>query len=102
MRVVDCILVRGTDKIYIECINEENYVTVLSIIARNTEIVPHDQCCQVTIVEGTGSRSGHMRNIYSAPNQHIMLIISSQITQSEEEESGRGEGWLEVVVEVGL
>ena len=62
------------------------------IVGINTEIIPHNQCCQVTIVEGTGSRSGHMNNIYSATNQQTLLIISIKSTQAEEEESGRGEG----------
>ena len=49
----DCILVRGTDKGYIECINKDNYVTVYFIVGRNTDIVTQNQCCQVPMVEGT-------------------------------------------------
>ena len=63
------------------------------IFGRNTDIVPQNQCCQVPIVKGTGSRYGQMRSIYSDPNQHTLLRISSQNTQDEEEDSGRGEGW---------
>ena len=54
------------------------------IVGRNAEIVPHNQCCQVLIVDGTGSQSGHMRNISSAPNQHALKLISSQSNQAEE------------------
>ena len=54
LRVRDCVLVRGTYKGCIEYLNKDNYVTVLFIIERNTEIVPHNQCFQVPIVEGTG------------------------------------------------
>ena len=54
MRVRECLLVRGIYKGYIEYLNKDNYVTVLFIIERNTEIVPHNQCFQVPIVEGTG------------------------------------------------
>ena len=74
---------RGTDKGYTEYLNEDNYVTVLFIVGINTEIVPHNQCCQVTILEGTGSQYGHLRNISSASNQHTLIIISGQSTQSE-------------------
>ena len=49
LRVGDCVLVRGTDKGYIECLNKYNYVTVLFIVGRNIEIVPHNQCCQVPL-----------------------------------------------------
>ena len=90
-RVGDFVLVWGTDKGYIECLNKYNYGTVLFIVGRNKEIVTQNQCFQVPIVESTGSRSGHLRNIYSATYQHTLLIIYSQITQAEEEESGRGE-----------
>ena len=45
---------RVTDKGDIEFIKEDNYVTVFLIVGRNTEIVTHNQCCQVPIVEGTG------------------------------------------------
>ena len=34
LRVGDCVLVRGTDKGYIECLNADNYVTVLFIVRR--------------------------------------------------------------------
>ena len=40
---------RGTDKGYTEYLNEDNYVTVLFIVGINTEIVPHNQYCQVPI-----------------------------------------------------
>ena len=63
LMVRDCVLVRGTDKGYIECLNEDNYVTVLFILGINTKIVPHNKCSQLPIVEGNGSRSGHMHNI---------------------------------------
>ena len=87
-RLGDLILVRGTDTVYIECLNEDNYVTVFYIVGINAEIVPQNQCCQVPIVEGTGSRSGHMHKISSAPNQHTLPRISSQSTQTEEADSG--------------
>ena len=48
------VIVRGTDKCYINCLNEDNYVTVWFIVRRNIEIMPQNQCCQVPIVEGTG------------------------------------------------
>ena len=54
------VIVRGTDKCYINCLNEDNYVTVWFIVRRNIEIMPQNQCFQVPIVEGTGSRSGGM------------------------------------------
>ena len=54
LRVADCAIVRGTDKGYIEFLNKDNYVTILFIVERNTEIVPQNQCCQVPIVEGIG------------------------------------------------
>ena len=63
------------------------------IVVRNTEIVPQNQCFRVPIMEGTGSQSGNLCNISSAPYQHTLLIISIQITQAEEEESVIGEGW---------
>ena len=62
LRVGDCVLVRGTDKCYIECINEDNHITVLFIVGINTEIVTQNKYCQVPIVEGTGSQSGHLFN----------------------------------------
>ena len=71
-----CVIVKGTYKGYIKFLNKNNYVTVLFIVGRNTNIVPQDQFCQVPIVEGTGSQSGHLHNIYSAPNQHTLLRIS--------------------------
>ena len=92
LRVGDCVIVRGADKCCIECLNEDNYVTVLFIIGRNKEIVPHNNFCQVTIVEGTGSQSGNMCNIFSAPNKLALIRISGQSTQAEEEESLKGEG----------
>ena len=55
LRVGDYILVRGTDKCYIECINKDNFVTILFIVGRNTVIVPQNKYCEVPIVEGTGS-----------------------------------------------
>ena len=55
LRVVDCVLVRGTDKVYIEIINKDNYVNVWFIVGGNTKIVTQNQCCQVPIVEVTGS-----------------------------------------------
>ena len=78
---------RGTDKGYIECLTEYNYVTFLFVVGRNTDIVPYNQCCQVPVLEGTGSRSGRLCNIYSDPNQHTLLRISSQSTQADEVES---------------
>ena len=84
---------RCTNRGYIECLNKYNYVTVLFIFGINVDIVPHNQFCQVPIVEGIVSQSGHLLNISSATNQGTLLRISVQSTQSEEEESGRGEGW---------
>ena len=75
---------RGTYKGYIEFLNKNSYVTVLFIVVRNTNIVPQDQFCQVPIVEGIGSRSGHLLNISSATNQRTLLRISIKITQAEE------------------
>ena len=46
--------VRGIVKGYIECFNEDKYVTVWFIIGRNTDIVQKNKCCQVPIVKGTG------------------------------------------------
>ena len=90
LRVGDFILVRGIDKGYIECLNGDNFAAVLFIVEKNTEIVPQNQFYQVPIVEGTELLSGHLRNIYSSPNQHTLLIISSQSNKVEEEDSGRG------------
>ena len=75
LRVKYCVIVRGVDKGYIECLNKYNYVTVWFIVGRNIAIVPQKQCCQVPIVEGTESRYGHIYNIFSAPNQHTLIII---------------------------
>ena len=97
----ECIIVRVTDKGDIEFIKEDNYVTVFLIVGRNTEIVPHNQYFQVNIVEVNLLQSGHLNNISSAPNQNIFIRISSQITQTEEEASGRGGGWRGFVGEVG-
>ena len=80
LRVRDCVIVRGADKGYIEYINKDNYVTVLFIFGRNIEVMPQNECCQGTSLEGTGLKFGHVRNISSAPNQHTLLRISSQIT----------------------
>ena len=82
LRVRDCVLVRGTDKGYIECLNKDNYVTVFLIVGRNTEIVTHNQCCHVPIVKGTVSRSDNLHNISSTPNKHALLIIYSQRNQA--------------------
>ena len=84
--VRESVLVRGTDKGYIEYLKKDNYVTVLFIVEINTYIVPNNQCCQVPIVEGTGLWSGNLCNIYSSPNKNTLLIISSKIIQDEEEE----------------
>ena len=92
---------RGTDKGYIECSNEDNYVTSFFIVGRNIEIVPQNHFFHVPIVEGNGLQFGHLRNISSDPNQHTLLRISIQRTQAEDEESGRVEGWRGVVGEVG-
>ena len=40
LSIVDCVKVRGIDKVYIECLNEDNYVTVWFIVGINTEIFP--------------------------------------------------------------
>ena len=99
--VRDCVIVKGTYKDYTESINKDNYVTFWFIVGRNTEIVPHNQYFQVNIVEVNLLQSGHLNNISSAPNQNIFIRISSQITQTEEEASGRGGGWRGFVGEVG-
>ena len=39
LHIGDCVLVRGTDKGYIEFLNEDNYVTVWFIVGKNTVIV---------------------------------------------------------------
>ena len=78
LQVRDCVLVRGKDKYYIEYINEYNYVTVWFIVGTNIEIVPHNQCCQVPIVDGTVSQSIRLHNISSDSNQFPTLIISSK------------------------
>ena len=44
IRVRDFVLVSGTDKFYIECLNEVKYVTYFFIVDRNTELVPQNQC----------------------------------------------------------
>ena len=54
------------------------------IVGINIEILPHDQCCQVPIVEDTG--------LQWTPIQCINLSQSTQ-HEAEEEEAGRGEGW---------
>ena len=63
------------------------------IVGINTNILLHNHSCQVPIAEGIVSRSGDMRNNSSATNQHTLLRISSQSTQSKEGDSGIGEGW---------
>ena len=82
-RVRDYVLLRGTCRGYIECLNKYNNVTVLFIVGRNKKIVTLNQCCQALIVDGTESRFGHPRTISSTLNQHTLIIISSQITQAE-------------------
>ena len=47
-----CIIMRGADISYRECLNKDNYVTVWFIVGINTDIVPQNQYCQVIIVEG--------------------------------------------------
>ena len=84
LMVRDCVLVRGTDKGYIECLNEDNYVTVFYIVRINAEIVPQNQCCQVPIVEGT--------ELYCTSAQYLHCSESTH-HESEEKEAGRGEGW---------
>ena len=51
-----------------------------------TYIIPKNQFFQLTIVEVIGLISVSLRNISSDPNQQTLLRISSQITQSEEED----------------
>ena len=80
----DCIIVTSTDKSYTKYLNKNNYVTVWFIVGINIEILPHDQCCQVPIVEDTG--------LQWTPIQCINLSQSTQ-HEAEEEEAGRGEGW---------
>ena len=63
LKVIYCVLVMDTDIGYIECLNEDNYVNFLFVVGINTEIVPHNQCFHVTIMEGTESLSGHLCNI---------------------------------------
>ena len=46
----DCILVSGTDKGFIECLNNNKCFTVRFIAERNIEIVPKNECCNVSIV----------------------------------------------------
>ena len=53
LRIGDYIIVRGRYKDYIQCLNKYKNVTVWFIVGINTEIVPHNKCCQVLIVEGT-------------------------------------------------
>ena len=36
----ECILVRSTNKGYIECLNKDSYLTVCFIVGINTQIVP--------------------------------------------------------------
>ena len=45
LRVRECIIVRGTDKGNIECLNKDNYATVLFIVGINIEIVLQNKCC---------------------------------------------------------
>ena len=42
LRVGYLVLARGTDKGYIECLNEDNYVNVWFMFRRNTGIVPQN------------------------------------------------------------
>ena len=46
----DFFLVNGTDKGFIECLNNDNYFTVSFIVARNIEIVPQNECYNLSIV----------------------------------------------------
>ena len=64
----DCVLVRVKNKSYPERFHEDNYFTVWFSVGENTDIVTHNKCCQVTIVEGTGLGSGNLCNISSDPN----------------------------------
>ena len=68
LKVKDYILVRSTDKYYTEHLNEDNYFTVWFSVGGNTDIVTHNQCCQLPIVEGTGLGSSNLCNISSDPN----------------------------------
>ena len=54
LRVRDCVLTRVTDKGYIYFININDYLNLLFIVGRNAEIVTHNKCFQVPIVESTG------------------------------------------------
>ena len=87
LRVADCVLLMGTDKGYIECLKKDNYVTVWFIVGRNTEILPHNQCCQVPIVEWTGLQSGHLRNITNCDRN---------MTKSQTRSSHPGKFWQNV------
>ena len=69
LRFQESVLMRGTETTYIEFIIKGNFVTVLFMVGRKTYIVTQNQCYQVPIVEGTGSQTSHLCNIYSAPNQ---------------------------------
>ena len=54
MRVGECVIVRGTYKAYIECLNKDKYVTIWFIVGINIEIVPQNKKFQVPIVKGPG------------------------------------------------
>ena len=56
-------------------VNKDNHVTVWFIVERNTEIVSQNQCCQVPIMEGTGSLSSHLHNIYSGDSGNSSIRI---------------------------
>ena len=46
----DCFLVSGKDKGFIECLNKDTCFTVRFISERTIEIVPQNECCNVSIV----------------------------------------------------
>ena len=54
LQIGNCGVVRDTYKVYKELLNKDNYVTVWFIVGINIDTVPHNQCCQVPIVEVTG------------------------------------------------
>ena len=63
LRVKYCVIVRGVDKGYIECLNKYNYVTVWFIVGRNIAIVPQKQRC-------------HCRTIFLTPKTELSISLS--------------------------
>ena len=55
------------DKAYINRSGKDSYVTVCYLVSGESEEVEMEQCREVTLVEGTGSRSGNHRGVTVAP-----------------------------------